>query len=214
MNYYQKYLKYKSKYLYLLNETNKCAKFLINDSVLFVEDILVNIEFKNCNLKFNKIIENIIKYAKKNNLKHIELEDNSYLQYPDKYFDAIDAEYYWSLIYIYRDPIKPSIYSQFGFKNKIFLKELEEKVNEFKINNEKLFDYDIVKELELNKNSFYGKRFEREYLLFDNYMYNVLLEILNQNKDFNLIEYKNLNLKKTFHYPYSHFKLNYMILEI
>jgi hypothetical protein len=107
--------------LYLTDGLAKCASAEIKNNELFINDILVNYEFKNCNLgKINpfKMIKEFISVAKNNNLRALKLEDDAFLQIPQTYYTSGIAPIKYSVLYLYKNPEKPSIYSsKFNFIN-------------------------------------------------------------------------------------------------
>lgn len=58
---------------------------------IMLEDIKVNEKFNNCHKKFNYIISDIEKFALKQNINLIGLDDNAFMQFPDKYYSSINS---------------------------------------------------------------------------------------------------------------------------
>lgn len=160
MNYYKKYLKYKTKYLSLreqlggdylfddnLEDSKKCAEYSLRDNAVFIDDIKVNKQFKDCKMNLTKIIEKFVKIAKDNGKKYLELDDASFMQFPDVYTIDASAEFKWRVPYLKLNPRNPSIYSEYGFvlkdaeSKKEILAELERLVEKYKNDVSK---YDLV----------------------------------------------------------------------
>jgi len=109
----------------------KCSEFHIIEKdgkkILFIDDILVSWDYKNCNVrdfKFgeykgaNGIIKNIEHFAKINKINRVELDDNSFVQIPQQIYSTVSAKFFYALIYLQTSPKKHSIYSnKFGYIN-------------------------------------------------------------------------------------------------
>jgi hypothetical protein len=109
----------------------KCSEFHIIEKdgkkILFIDDILVSWDYKNCNVrdfKFgeykgaNGIIKNIEHFAKINKINRVELDDNSFVQIPQQIYSTVSATFFYALIYLQTSPKKHSIYSnKFGYIN-------------------------------------------------------------------------------------------------
>jgi hypothetical protein len=115
---------YADNIFYLTDNKMKCAsaKLKDNNQNLFIDDILVNWEFKDCDkkkIKPEQMLKEFVEFAKLNNLFQVELDDDSFLQIPTKYYHSHESEFKYSLIYLFHNPDKPSIYSsKFNLINK------------------------------------------------------------------------------------------------
>jgi len=127
-------------------DENLCAKYSYREKSIFIDDIKVDEIFKNCTLGLKKIIEKFEKLGKDTGKKYLELDDASFMQFPDTYTSDIYAKYKWCVAYLKANPRMPSIYTTIGFTLKDakskeeILKELERIVNEYNKTN----SYDLV----------------------------------------------------------------------
>ena len=193
---------YKNKYFYLTDKKMKCAsaKLIDDNKTLFIDDILVNWQFKNYDkekLKPTQILKEFVKFAKENNLTKIELVDNAFLQIPINYYDSIYSKFKYLLIYLYKDPSKPSIYSsKFNLINKqnskswytSLISHLILIVNEYKTKNTTYNLYNEAMELlklKLNKEDISNERsynnFKNEYNKFDTFITDELYNFIQKN---------------------------------
>jgi hypothetical protein len=113
----------RTNYYYLTDNKMKCAKAIINsNNTLFIEDILVSWEFKDCDkniIKPDQMLKKFVKFAKEKNLLQVELDDDAFLQIPTTYYMTVNTKFKYSLIYLFETPATPSIYSsKFHLKNK------------------------------------------------------------------------------------------------
>lgn len=228
----------------LLNSTDgkmpypmKCSTISIKSQPaphIFIDDILVGRDLMDCdtrniNVMGKKgaagILQNIINFAKQNSLTNIQLDDESFIQIPDKYFSSINAPFHQSLLYLQVSPKKHSIYSnKFNFKNIHMTKKWYEKlleeftriVTEYTTTNKYSLLNNSNKLLLLPKkpidiNSPDYKKFKEEYEKFDKYIVGKLKEyILNDStideilKDPDIVKNGSINKKnftnfKSFH---------------
>jgi hypothetical protein len=122
--YHKKYLKYKQKYLelkqqiggdYILDTSgNKCAEIVSRNEgrELFITDIKVHRDFAGCNANFMTILGQIETRARTEG-KIVTLEDNSFMQFPEKYTSDDDALYKWDLAFVKNGGL--SLYETYGF---------------------------------------------------------------------------------------------------
>lgn len=192
------------------NLGNECAEITLRDEnqKLFIADIKVAIRFGNCSYNFKTIMDVIERKAKEKAKNLIILEDNSYMQFPDRYFDSDKALYTWDLAYVKKGGL--SFYETFDYQvdmrqgqNEInFLKLLNDLTTEYNRTN----SYDLVnegKKLDLtnllltknipctNPSKCYTSReeyttaleiFEREYNAFNNYLVPKLVKFAEDNE--------------------------------
>ena len=148
-------------------------------------------------LKPTQILKEFVKFAKENNLTKIELVDNAFLQIPINYYDSIYSKFKYLLIYLYKDPSKPSIYSsKFNLINKqnskswytSLISHLILIVNEYKTKNTTYNLYNEAMELlklKLNKEDISNERsynnFKNEYNKFDTFITDELYNFIQKN---------------------------------
>jgi hypothetical protein len=183
----------------------KCSEFHIIEKdgkkILFIDDILVSWEYKNCNVRdfrfgeykgANGIIKNIEHFAKINKINRVELDDNSFVQIPQQIYSTVSAKFFYALIYLQTSPKKHSIYSnKFGYINYHMEKDWYCKLLDAfeKIVEHSSSKYNLLEEstkiLKLPKpirkdNEQYIK-FEREYNSFEQHVVSSLKEYLQLN---------------------------------
>ncbi len=166
-NFYNKYLKYKNKYIQLKkqmggdyimdNSGHKCGSYLIKNegSQLFIDDILVDSKFNDCrDRNFSTILKSAEDIARERGIMQLGLEDDSFMLLsengnPRTKVNHISAPFRWSLAYLKKDPSKPSIYSSYGYvhdDSKVWISEslakLREIVDEYK--KTERIQYDLV----------------------------------------------------------------------
>jgi hypothetical protein len=212
--YHKKYLKYKNKYLELKNQIggtefildssgNRCAEVTNknDDKELFITDIKVHRDFANCKSNFATILNQIEEKAKTEG-KIVTLEDNSFMQFPEKYNSDSAAPYKWDLAFVKNGGL--SLYETFGFslnltkdtdKERNFLQKIRDltiaynRTNSFNLLNE-------GKKLEISRRVLAGeivctdatkcytnrddynvalRTFDTEYKNFDRHLYTGLL---------------------------------------
>ena len=78
-----------------------CAKYSYREESIFIDDIKVDEIFKNCTLGLKKIIEKFEKLGKDTGKKYLELDDASFMQFPDTYTSDIYAKYKWCVAYLH-----------------------------------------------------------------------------------------------------------------
>ncbi len=196
---------FRNEQIYLTDGKMKCASgtLINNNKTLLIDDILVDWKFKNCDktiIRPDKMINQFVNFAKTNNLDSVELDDDAFLQIPTKFYAANESKFKYSLLYLYKTPTKPSIYSsKFGLNNKHLSKKWYEKLNEFlecEVNKYKYTntEYDLF--IEANRllrkiseitpdisDDVEFKKFETKYKDFDDNIKTKLNEFMKNNID-------------------------------
>lgn len=95
---------------------NECAEITLknNDQKLFIADIKVGKRFGNCSYNFKTIIDTIERKAKEKGKQLVTLEDNSYMQFPERYNNPNDAPFKWDLAFVKNGGL--SLYEIFGYE--------------------------------------------------------------------------------------------------
>ena len=217
--YHKKYLKYKNKYLQLkkqiggayINDAlgNKCAEFVNRngDTELFITDIKVHKDFADCTLNFREILSSIEARARAEG-KSVTLEDNSFMQFPEKYTSDDAALYKWDLAYVKNGGL--SLYETFNFRlnlkrdtevERTFLQRIRDLTTTYNTTN----TFNLLnegKKLEISRRVIAGETecrdptrcytdrrdyeralviFDREYKSFDRYLLRNLLPYVESN---------------------------------
>ena len=130
--------------LFVTDGTMKCASAIKDGDKIFIDDILVNKKYSDCDLKKIlpiQILTKYIKYAKDNEMNKVILDDDSFVQIPHEFYESSHAPHKWCYLYLFEYPKLPSIYLQrFKFKTQFsheqwyinLYQHLKEKTDEWK----------------------------------------------------------------------------------
>ena len=99
-----------SNYVFINNNTDKCANISIKENItgtntplknIFINDIRVHNQFKLCTTPLNIIDKGIIAFANLQSppITKITLDDASFIQFPKIYENNTEASYIWSVVY-------------------------------------------------------------------------------------------------------------------